>query len=68
MWTSNASELLRTASKDDASAGRPKTPRALAGRLHGARALLRALGIEVAFSREVRQGTQISRLKTLRAA
>ena len=67
-WTGNASELLRTASKDDVSAGWPKTPRALAGRLRRAQAPLRALGIEVAFSREGRQGTRIIRLKTLRAA
>jgi hypothetical protein len=33
MWTGNASELLLAASRDDVSAGWPKTPRALAGRL-----------------------------------
>jgi hypothetical protein len=68
MWTGNASELLRVASIEHVSAGWPKTPRALAGRLRRAQAPLRALGIEVAFGREGRQGMRIIRLKTLRVA
>ena len=69
MWSGNASELLRVAaypSKDDASrtdVGWPKSPRALAGRLRRAQTPLRALGIEMTFSREGRAGTRIIRLR-----
>jgi hypothetical protein len=65
-WTGNASDLLRAgadASADDGWAGRagwPKTPRALAGRLRRAQTSLRALGIEIAFSREGRTGSESS--------
>src|SRR6202041_2317711 len=44
------------------SSGRPKSPRALAGRLRRVQASLRALGIEIAFSREGRGGTRIIRM------
>jgi hypothetical protein len=63
-WTGSAADLLRAA--DFAgnevwkkSAGWPKTPRALAGRLRRAQTFLRTLGIEVTFSREGRAGTRI---------
>jgi hypothetical protein len=69
-WTGNASDLLRIGA--DASRGYmsgradgwPKSPRALAGRLRRAQTSLRALGIEIAFSREGRAGTRIIRLRT----
>jgi hypothetical protein len=54
-WTGNASDLLRAgadAFRDDRSgrsAGWPKSPRALAGRLRRAQTSLRGLGIEIAF-------------------
>jgi hypothetical protein len=69
MWSGNASELLRVSahrSKDEASwpdIGWPKSPRALAGRLRRAQTPLRALGIEMNFSREGRAGTRIIRLR-----
>jgi hypothetical protein len=72
MWSGNASDLLRVAahrSRDDASCpnvGWPKSPRALAGRLRRAQTPLRALGIDMSFSREGRAGTRIIRLSTSR--
>jgi hypothetical protein len=47
-----------------ASAGWPKNPRALAGRLRRAQTFLRALGIEIIFSREGRAGTRIITMRT----
>ena len=44
------------------SAGWPKTPRALAGRLRRAQTFLRTLGIEIDFSREGRAGTRMIRI------
>ena len=44
------------------SAGWPKTPRALAGRLRRALTCLRAVGIDIAFSREGRAGTRMIRI------
>jgi hypothetical protein len=69
-WTGNASDLLRIGA--DASSGYmsgradgwPKSPRGLAGRLRRAQTSLRAIGIEIAFSREGRAGTRIIRLHT----
>jgi len=40
----------------------PKNPRALAGRLRRAQTFLRALGIEIAFSREGRAGSRVIRM------
>jgi hypothetical protein len=57
-WTGSASELLRVGidgSSDGRSGAWPKSPGALAGRLRRARTLLRALGIEIAFSRKGRE-------------
>src|SRR5262245_6733216 len=68
-WTGSASDLLRAAdfAGDEVwqtSAGWPKTPRALAGRLRRAQTFLRTLGIEIKFSREGRTGTRIIRVST----
>jgi hypothetical protein len=71
-WTGNASDLLRIgadASRDNGSrrsAGWPKSPRALAGRLRRVQTSLRSLGIEIAFSREGRAGTRIIRMSAFR--
>jgi hypothetical protein len=43
-------------------AGCPKNPRALAGRLRRAQTFLRALGIDIAFSREGQAGSRIIRI------
>jgi len=66
-WTGSAAELLRAAnfSGDEVwkrSAGWPKTPRALAGRLRRAQTFLRTLGIEITFWREGRMGTRMIRV------
>jgi hypothetical protein len=69
-WTGSASDLLRADmdvaghSLSSISAGWPKSPRALAGRLRRAQTFLRALGIEVAFSREGRAGSRVIRIRT----
>src|SRR5262249_27457839 len=46
------------------SAGWPKNPGALAGRLRRAQTFLRVLGIEIAFSREGRAGTRTIRINS----
>jgi hypothetical protein len=68
-WTGSAADLLRAADFADdevwkRSAGWPKTPRALAGRLRRAQTFLRTLGIEVTFSREGRAGTRMISVST----
>jgi hypothetical protein len=68
-WTGSAADLLRAAdfAGDEVwktSAGWPKTPRALAGRLRRAQTFLRTLGIEVTFSREGRAGTRVISVST----
>ena len=69
-WTGSAADLLRAGadrSSDGisrAGTGWPKNPRALAGRLRRAQTFLRALGIEIAFSREGRAGSRIIRMHT----
>jgi hypothetical protein len=61
-WTGSASDLHRIGAdrspdgRSARSSGWPKSPRALAGRLRRAQTPLRALGIEIAFSREGRGG------------
>jgi len=67
-WTGSAADLLRV-SVDRSSdriprdgTGWPKNPRALAGHLRRAQTFLRALGIEIAFSREGRAGTRVIRI------
>jgi hypothetical protein len=67
-WTGSASDLYRIDADrtpngcSARSSGWPKSPRALAGRLRRAQTSLRALGIEIAFSREGRGGTRIIRI------
>jgi hypothetical protein len=62
-WTGTAADLLRAGADHSAdgiyrdSAGWPKNPRALAGRLRRAQTFLRALGIDITFSREGQVGT-----------
>jgi hypothetical protein len=70
-WTGSAADLLRLgrSSSDGISrdtAGWPKNPRALAGRLRRAQTFLRVLGIEITFSREGRAGNRIIRLRATR--
>jgi len=67
-WTGSASDLLRAHAEcagDDVSrrTGWPKNPRALAGRLRRAQTFLRALGIDIAFSREGHAGSRIIRIR-----
>src|SRR6478735_5649474 len=69
-WTGSAADLLRAGanrSRDDVTVGGPgwpKNPRALAGRLRRAQTFLRALGIDITFSREGRAGSRIIRMHT----
>jgi hypothetical protein len=68
-WTGRAADLLRAGAVagDEAwtkSAGWPKTPRALAGRLRRAQTFLRTLGIEITFSREGPAGARMIRVST----
>jgi hypothetical protein len=68
-WTGSAADLLRAADFAGnevwkTSAGWPKTPRALAGRLRRAQTFLRTLGIEVTFSRQGRAGTRMISVST----
>jgi hypothetical protein len=64
-WTGSATDLLRTGSDFINSdpltqcTDWPANPRALAGRLRRAQTFLRALGIEIEFSREGRAGNRI---------
>jgi hypothetical protein len=67
-WSGSAADLLRAADCADdqvwkRAVGWPKTPRALAGRLRRAQTFLRALGIDLAFSREGGAGTRIIRIR-----
>src|SRR5262245_43038440 len=65
-WTGSAADLLRAgADRNSISSptGWPKNPRALAGRLRRAQTFLRALGIDIAFSREGRAGSRIIRIR-----
>ena len=68
-WAGSAADLLQAANfaGDELwkrSAGWPKTPRALAGRVRRAQTFLRTLGIEVTFSREGRAGTRMISVST----
>ena len=68
-WTGSAAELWRAdahRSNHDLlgeRTGWPKNARALAGRLRRAQTFLRALGIDIAFSREGRAGSRIIRIR-----
>src|SRR5271165_5866407 len=69
-WTGSAADFLRVSIERSSegiskhSAGCPKNPRALAGHLRRAQTFLRALGIEIAFSREGRAGSRIIRMRS----
>jgi hypothetical protein len=66
-WTGTAADLLRMsvqhASQTDNGAGWTKNPRALAGHLRRAQTFLRAVGVDIAFSREGRAGTRVIRIR-----
>jgi hypothetical protein len=66
-WTGSAADLLRIgverASQTADYTGWPKNPRALAGHLRRAQTFLRALGIEITFSREGRAGSRLIKLR-----
>jgi hypothetical protein len=67
-WTGSAADLLRisverTRQTGD-NTGWPKNPRALAGHLRRAQAFLRAVGIEIMFSREGRAGGRVIKIRT----
>ena len=74
IWIGNASDLMRASTDFSANGtarnrvGWPNSPRALAGRLRRAQTPLRALGIEITFSREGRSGMRTIRLSTSRRA
>jgi len=67
-WAGHAGDLLRVVAGHSRGGigsdrnGWPQNPRALAGRLRRAQTSLRALGIEVAFSREGHAGSRIIRI------
>ena len=67
-WTGSAAELWRAGAHRsnhdllNECTGWPKNPRTLAGRLRRAQTFLRALGIDIAFSREGRAGSRIIRI------
>jgi hypothetical protein len=69
-WTGSAADLLRVSVDRNSDRiprdgiGWPKNPRALAGHLRRAQTFLRALGIEIAFSREGRAGNRVIRMRT----
>src|SRR5260370_40080677 len=67
-WTGSAADFLRVSIERSSeriskhSTGWPKNPRALAGHLRRAQTFLRALGIDIAFSREGHTGSRIIRI------
>ena len=69
-WMGSAADLLRVSvgrssdriPKD--GTGWAKNPRALAGHLRRTQTFLRALGIEIAFSREGRAGSRVIRMRS----
>jgi hypothetical protein len=67
-WAGSAADLLQASadhSRDGIGRDRtcwPQNPRALAGRLRRAQTFLRALGIEIAFSREGHAGSRVIRI------
>jgi hypothetical protein len=69
-WTGSAADLLRISvertSQTGDNTGWPKNPRALAGHLRRAQTFLRALGIDITFSREGRAGSRVIRMRTSR--
>jgi hypothetical protein len=69
-WTGSAADLLRVGVERNSDriamdgTGWAKNPRALAGHLRRAQTFLRALGIEIAFSREGRAGSRVIRMRS----
>jgi hypothetical protein len=69
LWTGSAADLSRAVAGRSINGtprdrtGWPTNPRALAGRLRRAQTFLRALGIEITFSREGRAGNRIIRMR-----
>jgi hypothetical protein len=67
-WIGSATDLVRVGIQrrigvfSGAAAGWPKNPRVLTGHLRRAQPSLRALGIEIAFSREGRAGRRVIKL------
>jgi hypothetical protein len=66
-WAGRASDLLRTyiAEREDIptrTAGWPRNPRALAGRLRRCQTFLQTVGIDIAFTREGRIGSRVIRM------
>ena len=66
-WTGSATDLLRVSSEHflRAGAGWPKNPRVLAGHLRRIQTSLRALGVEIAFTREGRAGRRVIKLTSV---
>jgi hypothetical protein len=69
-WAGRASDLLRARfaageAMPDRTAGWPRDPRALAGRLRRCQTFLRAVGIDIAFTREGRTGSRMIRMTSL---
>jgi hypothetical protein len=63
-WTGSATDLLQLGTNECIfGPGWPRNPRSLAGRLRRAQTFLRALGIEIAFSREGRAGSRVIRIR-----
>ena len=69
-WTGSAADLLRVSVERSSDripkdgTGWAKNPRALPGHLRRAQTFLRALGIEIAFSREGRAGSRVIRMRS----
>jgi hypothetical protein len=69
-WAGRASDLLRariaaSEGAPDTTAGWPRNPRALAGRLRRCQTFLRTVGIDIAFGREGRTGSRMIRMTSL---
>jgi hypothetical protein len=72
-WVGTASDLMEVATLGGGyQAGKiadwPKTPRALAGRLRRSQVFFRAVGIDIAFKREGREGNRVIRMTSDRSA
>jgi hypothetical protein len=67
-WTGSAADLLRISVERAAQVGDNigwlKNPRALAGRLRRAQTSLRALGVDISFSREGSNGSRVIRMRS----
>jgi hypothetical protein len=61
-WAGSAADLLRVSADHGDRTGWPQNPRALAGRLRRAQTPLRALGIEIVFSREGHAGSRVIKM------